>query len=275
MILLRKKCLLAIFSFCLLITGSAQVLRIDNISVQAGNAPALYSLFANTFQLPSLSHYQPLAGLAAGQVWLGNTVLSFTKGNTDTAFFSRLSLEPLQHGEALVQTLAGFGIMLNPPESVTHTNKEGEQFAWKTMGVRDLCSEWLAVVIADALTPALFTSQRAGAKKIFAEKEGGTLGLLAVQKIVLTTADAAKTLQAWVSIPGVQRMADIGFRLIDGPVILVEKGNQHAVKEIVVQVRSLAAAELFLQKNGLLQKEGNKTLIRPAVVQGLRIVLEQ
>lgn len=274
MIFLRKKGLLSLFSVCLLLTGSAQVLRLDNITVQTGKPATLYSLFTNTFQLPVLYRYQPGITSSAGMVWLGNTALSFTGGDKDTAFFSHLSLEPLQHGEALIQTLTGFGITLNPPAMITHTSTEGEKHSWKTIGVRDLCSEWVQVVIADALNPAFFARQRAGAKKMFAEREGGTLGLRSVQKIILTTTDAAKNLQAWVSIPGVQRMADIGFRLIDGPVILVEKGNYNAVKELVVQVQSLAAAESFLLQNGLLQKEGNKTLILPAAVQGLRIQLE-
>lgn len=275
MIFSRKKCLLSLFSVCLLLTGSAQVLRVDNITVQASKPAILYSLFANTFQLPALYRYQPGSNASAGMVWLGNTALSFTGGDKDTAFFSHLSLEPLQHGEALIQTLTEFGITLNPPDRITHTSTEGENLSWKTIGVRDLCSEWLQVVITDALNPAFFANQRTIAKKIFSEKEGGTLGLRSVQKIILTTTDAAKSLQAWVSIPGVQRMADIGFRLIDGPVILVEKGNYNAVKELVVQVQSLSAAESFLQQKGLLQKEGNKILVLPAAVQGLRIRLEE
>lgn len=275
MIFLRKKCFLPIVSVCLLLTGSAQVLRVNHITLQTSKPSTLYSLFANTFQLPVLYPYQPGSAASAGMVWLGNTALSFTGGDKDTAFFSHLSLEPLAHGEALIQTLTGFGITLNPPDMITHTSTKGEKHSWKTIGVRDLCSEWLQVAIADALNPALFTNQRAIAKKIFAEKEGGSLGLRSVQKIMLTTKDAAKSLQAWVSIPGVQRMADIGFRLIDGPVILVEKGNSNAVKEVVMQVTSLAVAESFLQQNGLLAKEGNKTLIRPDALQGLRILLEQ
>jgi len=275
MIFLRKKGLLSLFSVCLLLTGSAQVLRVDHITVQTSQPATLYSLFANTFQLPVLYPYQPDNTASAGVVWLGNTALSFTSGDKDTAFFSHLSLEPLQHGEALIQNLAGFGITLNPSVMVTHTSKEGEKHSWKTVGVRDLCSEWIQVVIADALHPAFVARQRAEAKKMLTEKEGGTLGLRSVQKIILTTTDAAKNLQAWVSIPGVQRMTDIGFRLIDGPVILVEKGKYNAVKEMVVQVQSLAAAESFLLQKGLLQKEGNNTLILPAAVQGLRILLEQ
>lgn len=275
MIFLRKKCLLFLLSVCLLVTGSAQVLRVDNITVQTNKLPVLYTLFANTFHLPVLYRYQPGRAASAGMVWLGNMALSFTGGNKDTAFFSNLSLEPLQHGEALTQTLTGFGITLNPPDMVTHTGTEGENLSWKTIGVHDLCSEWLQVVIADAINPTFFANQRTTAKKIFTENGGGALGLRSVQKIILTTTDAAKSLQAWVSIPGVQRMADIGFRLIDGPIILVEKGNYNAVKELVVQVQSLAAAESFLQQNGLLQKEGNKTLIHPAAVQGLRIRLEE
>lgn len=275
MIFFCKKCVLSLLSACLLLTGSAQVLRVDHITVQTSKPATLYSLFANTFQLPVLYRNEPGSNTSAGMVWLGNTALSFTGGDKDTAFFSNLSLEPLQYGESLIQTLKGFGITLNPPETLTHTSTEGEKHSWKTIGVRDLCSEWVQVVIADALNPAFFAKQRSIAKKMFAEKEGGTLGLRSVQKIILTTTDAAKNLQAWVSIPGVQRMADIGFRLIDGPIILVEKGHHNAVKELVVHVQSLAAAESFLLQNGLLQKEGNKTLILPAAVQGLRILLEQ
>jgi hypothetical protein len=275
MIFIRKKYLLSVFSVCLLVTGSAQVLRVDNITVQAGKAETVYSLFANTFQLPVLFRYQPAGAVKTGKVWLGNMALSFTGADKDTAFFSSLSLEPLQHGEALIQTLTGFGISLNPPDMITQPGTEGEELNWKTIGVRDLCSEWLQVVIADVLNPSFFASQCATAKKLFTESGGGALGLRSVQKIILTTTDAAKSLQAWVSIPGVQRMADIGFRLIDGPIILVEKGHYNAVKELVVQVQSLAAAESFLQQKGLLQKEGNKTLILPAAVLGLRIRLEE
>ncbi len=275
MILVGKKYFLSVFSVCLLATGSAQVLRVDNITVQTDKAKVLYSLFTNTFQLPELFRYQPAGSAVSGMVWLGNTALSITGGDKDTTFFSTLSLEPLQQGEALIQTLTGFGITLNSPEKSSYTSVQGENISWKTIGVRDLCSEWVNIAISDAPRPSLFASYRTAAKKIFAERAGGTLGLQAVQKIILTTADAAKSLQAWVSIPGVQRMADIGFRLIDGPVILVEKGNYNAVKEIVVQVTSLAVAESFLQQNGLLQKEGNKTLILPAAVQGLRILLEE
>lgn len=275
MVFLRNKYFLSFFSVFLLLTGSAQVLRVDNITVEAGKAETIYSLFANTFQLPVLFRYQPAGAAETGKVWLGNMAVSFTRSDKDTAFFNKLSLEPLQHGEALIQTLTGFGISLNPPDIITQPGTEGEQCNWKTIGVRDLCSEWLQVVIADALNPAFFASQRANAKKVFAEKEGGALGVRSVQKIILTTTDAAKSLQAWVSIPGVQRLADLGFRLIDGPVILVEKGHYNAVKELVVQVQSLAAAESFLLQKGLLQKEGNKTLILPAAVQGLRILLEQ
>lgn len=275
MVFLRNKYFLSFFSVCLLVTGSAQVLRVDNVTVQAGNAETVYSLFANTFQLPVLFRYQPAGAAETGKVWLGNMALSFTRADKDTAFFSKLSLEPLQHGEALIETLTGFGISLNPPGMITEPGIEGEKLSWKTIGVRDLCSEWLQVVMADASNPAFFASQRATVKKIFTESGGGALGLRSVQKIILTTTDAAKSLQAWVSIPGVQRLADIGFRLIDGPVILVEKGHYNAVKELVVQVQSLAAAESFLQQKGLLQKEGNKTLILPAAVKGLRIRLEE
>lgn len=201
-----------------------------------------------------LFRYQPAGAAEAGKVWLGNMALSFTGGvkDKDTSFFRNLSLEPLQHGEELMQSLAGFGIPLNPPGMITHSGTDGENLSWKSIGVRDLCSEWLEVAITDALHPALFAGQRTVAKKILTERAGGTLGLQAVQKIILTTTDAAKSLQAWVSIPGVQRMADIGFRLIDGPTILVEKGNYNAVKEVVIQVKSLAVAEAFLLQNGLL-----------------------
>ncbi len=113
------------------------------------------------------------------------------------------------------------------------------------------------------------------ARKIFAEEEGGPLGIIGLKKIIIGSSNFEKTVHAWISIPGAKKTGDNHFSFFDGPEIVVEKAEKDGIKEIQVQVRSMEAASKFLTENHMLSMQNNTTLIDPEKLYGLRIVLQQ
>lgn len=269
-----KKYLISVFFSFMLQYVNAQVLGVENLTIRTTRARKLFLLFTDSLGLPAVFNYQLMGTEPGGRIWMGNTAFSFTEAAAGiTGLFSEISLEPVQHGGVLLETLKNYGIAHREPESIPCKVKNEEKPCWKNIGLTDLLADAWKVVITDDINPVFLSDQKKKAKKIFSERAGGSLGIVGVKQLVIGTTDPEKTGQAWVSIPGAKRKESNLFRFIEGPEIGLIKTATNEIKEIRIQVRSQAIAAAFLLQKGLLKKEGDLTLIDPAVMNGLRIVL--
>ncbi len=274
---MRKVLFIFYFISCSLFTG-AQIAKVEHLNAHTIHATELFDLFKTTFRLPVVYDYQEFGNFSSGGLWLGNITLEFVnyRGlNTETALFKGIALEPVQHADTILRMLDEFSIPHNTPVPARFKVDNVEKTYWTNIGLKDLSTENLRVFICDYTDRSFVNNPKKAARKIFAEEEGGPLGIIGLKKIIIGSSNFEKTVNAWVSIPGAKKTGENHFSFFDGPEIVVEKAEKDGIKEIQLQVRSMETAAKFLTENHMLSMQNNTTLIDPEKLYGLRIVLQQ
>jgi len=253
------------------------VKKVDHVAISSEDPAALYKLFTGSLGLPVAWSYAQYPGFATGGVHAGNVNLEALRfgppANTATpgAIYYGIVLEPYQLAES-VPELEKRGAEPGKPQVQT-TQVGGKQVpAWTNVTLKALCGPEYTVYLCE-YTPQM-KSALAGKHTTGPQ---GSLGIVSVEKIVVTSKDAASLRAAWsTALAPAALSADGGLAIGDGPAIQIDQGGADAITTLVFRVASLATAKSALEAAGLLGTASASALTADAAkVQGLRLVFVQ
>lgn len=226
----------------------------------------LLSLFGTILDLPISWPKQTSSFATFAWIHVGNTDLEFwaAKSNADLPPGSQ---PPVIHGFALdpidlttsIADLARDGIQCKPPRAYQTQDASGLQVTNFTSSVvLDLSSESCCIFFcawepegtifpwAERLTAA---GRRSRDQRELLKRKGGSLGLVGLSEIELSTATRAAEVEKWRTLTGSQGSpmaltSDINLRLVSG--------THRAIQSLTFEVRSLEVAKTFLMSKNLL-----------------------
>jgi hypothetical protein len=291
--MIRKRMAVAIIltAAILGIRSFAQIRRVpvirqlDHILIQSSDPKALFSFFSDTLQLPTAWPISENQGYITGGIGAGNLNLeifrypetSRTPGRSpaDTQY-SGLAFEPYQLNDSL-RELQLRGIPYSPPEPYLSTLPNGSRgVAWTTVALHTFSRPGMSVFLYE-YSPAFLkvdVTRKQLANRLTLQN-GGSLGLLSVDEIVIDSTNPKKDNASWRRLLG--KASSSGSWLAGaGPTIRIASGTQDCIREIILQVESLDRAKVFLKKGSLLGPvSGKGILLNRGKVQGLRIRIKE
>lgn len=253
------------------------VRKVDHVAISSEDPAALFKVFSETLGLPVAWQYMDYPGYSTGGVQAGN-----------------VNIESLHFGEPANTADPGamlFGIVLEPypleqsvPELKARGAEPGKEepqtmevngqqvTLWTNVTLKALCGPEYIVYLCEY-------GEEAAKRLEEGKKEGplGTLGVMSVEKIVITSTRTDELQKTWSRVMAPNSVDGKGMIMIgDGPAIQIKEGKKDAIESLVIKVKSLSKAKSALEKAGMLGKASNDQLtIDPARVQGLDIVLVQ
>lgn len=258
-------------------TATPVVKTVDHVAISSEDPAALYKLFTGSLGLPVAWSYARYPGFSTGGVHAGNVNIESlhfgppAKTSSPGAMYYGIVLEPYPLAES-VPELKARGVMPGKAQ-VTMTEVGGKQVpAWTNVTLKALCGPEYVVYLCE------YTPQMKAALE-GKETSGplGPLGVVSVEKIVVTSKDAAALRDTWSTAMAPDVMsADGALAMGDGPAVQVDQGDGEAFTTLVFKVASLETAKAALSDLGLLGEATTSRLtIDPAKVQGLQMVFVQ
>jgi len=234
--------------------------QIDHFFIQSAESERLFRLFRDDFQLPEAWPYQRYGGFASGGVTLGDAAFEFVTMPTPDGAPPAMNRRGIPHAEPVPFKYAAGG---------------QEHVIWINVFFAGLPPENVFVFACDYVARAKVVAERMAAAAELARRDGGPLGVVAVEEIVLGVASVAAAAAPWTRlIPGPQSPNELVFSFPAGPRLRVVEAAAPGVRHVVIRVKSLARAEQFLAGKGMLgDKAAGWPRIAPAAVGGLDIRL--
>lgn len=131
-----------------------------------------------------------------------------------------------------------------------------------------------SIFVNDNLKSARAVARRQTGAEEFERRKGGPLGALSVVELVIGVEDLDAALAQWRKVLGSATQESQGIITMPaGPAMRFVRAPSGVIAEMVVRVRSLDQAKLFLAGKGWLGSVGEDILIAPTAVGGLRIRL--
>lgn len=254
--------------------------QIDHFFIQSAESERLFRLFRDDFLLPEAWPYQRYGGFASGGLMLGNAALEFVTmptpdGAPPPTEFKGIAFEPAGDAAAAVAAMDRHGIPHAEPVPFKYSAGGQEHVIWINVFFAGLPPENVFVFICDYVARAKVAAERATAAAELARRDGGPLGVIAVEEIVLGVESVAAAAAPWTRLlPGPQSPNKLAFSFPAGPRLRVIEAAAPGVQHVKVRVKSLARAEQFLAGKGMLGEQAAGWLrIAPAAVGGLDIRL--
>jgi catechol 2,3-dioxygenase-like lactoylglutathione lyase family enzyme len=118
----------------------------------------------------------------------------------------------------------------------------------------------------------------AESRKLAAEelerRGGGPLGAVATEEIVVEARDALAETSRWQCLlDPIEPTGEGVWRIGDGPLVRIVEGSADRIQAVVWRVRSLDAAQSWLERESLLGRDGDGLTIAPQATQGVEIRL--
>jgi hypothetical protein len=254
-----------------------EVRQVDHILVESSDPRALFSFFTETLQLPVAWPVSENQEYVSGGVGTGNVNLElfrYAARKIPEARYSGLAFEPYPLADAL-RRLQMLAIPYSPPEPYTSTLPNGSQgVAWTTVSLPSFSKPGMSIflyVYSPVFLKVDVLRKQLGNRLILSN--GGPLGLLSVDEILIETTRLKSDRQAWSLLLG-KPTGSGSLRAGSGPAIRLVQGSADRIREIIFKVQSLDRAKAFLRKNKALGSVlPTRMCISPARVQGLRISL--
>jgi catechol 2,3-dioxygenase-like lactoylglutathione lyase family enzyme len=103
---------------------------------------------------------------------------------------------------------------------------------------------------------------------------GGPLGARTTVEIVVEARDAAAEISRWQCLlDPIEPTAEGVWPIGDGPLLRVVEGPADRIQALVWRVRSLDAAQSWIERESLLSRDGDGPMIAPEATQGVEIRL--
>lgn len=263
---------------------------VDHIMVRVEEAEPLLILFSEIFGLPVSWPLQRKEFANYAWVTLGNTNLEFwaAANNADLPsdqtlpLFSGFALNPPDLS-ASISLLEDRGITCKPPRPFFTTNQQGEQVTNFTNSVildisNSVCCVFFCKWGADGTifpwTERLTTEERRCREQWHLDQcGGGSLGVIRLAEVAIATPDMSKTRQQWQAITG---QSSDAFDLGRGITLTLHAGKTVQITFIVLAVRSLSVARVYLASHSMLGADSNDEIsIRASACSNLCIRLKE
>lgn len=254
-------------------TASAPVVaKIDHVGVLADDADTLFTLFAETFQLPVVWPMTDYGGFASGGVRVGNLDLEFLRAAGGVRRFV-LPDRPARYW------ILGWRPTGSVANSVARLAARGIPFREETPGpfytnvtLTDLSpGSW---VFLCHYQPEWYHRYPALAEQ-FQERRGGPLGVADAAEVTVGVREFAQAEQRWGRLLAPTMPERPGtWQVGDGPAVRLESDDRDAISTLTLQVRDLEQAARFLREQGLLgDVSAERVLLAPDRLGSLRLNL--
>ena len=264
-------------------SASAQpaiVRGIDHFFATSANPEPLYHLFRDTLGLPEVYPFRNYGDFASGVVSVGNVLFevvtwSVPAGERLPTELKGIAFEPNGTVEESLSRLSKYGFAPQKPDSVKFPDQNGTPaLAYVNIpldGPAGLPPTSASIFINDNLgSPRAVARRKTGAEEL-GRRQGGVLGAVAVDELVIGVEDPQATVAKWRRLLGspVGQTGDVITWPI-GPATRFARAPRGAILEMVVRVRSLANARQVLEAKGMVLHEGGRLFIDPSRVEGLK-----
>jgi hypothetical protein len=263
---------------------------VDHVMIRLLDIDPLLSLFTDVFGLPVSWPKQSSSFATFAWVHVGNTELELwaSASNSD---LPKESQPPLIHGfalepvdlEASVAHLTQAGFQCKSPRHYQTKTADGALTTNFTNSVLlDFSSESCCIFFCawnpdgtiypwkERLTAA---ERRSRGQVELAKCGGGTIGLIGLSAIEMSTPDLSAAEKNWRLLTG---SADTEIELTVDMVLRLAQGSHQVIQSLTFDVRSLESARDFLSANGLLGTSSEHELsLESTAADGLRIKFRQ
>lgn len=255
------------------------VRQVDHVLIEAHDASALFSLLAETLQLPIAWPMADYGGFASGGVFLGNVNLEVVKASSARAFehdarFKGLALEP-EPLDACLAELEQRGIVHGRPAPFRSRDADGELATrWTTVALPSVSNDALEVFLCE------YASSQAAKRAVWSEqlraRSGGPLALVSLRTIVCGATNLERSRARWRELLGPSGATPAEFLLRAGPALRVVAASSDEIVGVVLEVESLLRAREVLSPLGLLGEVRSDSLVLGGPrLQGLSVTLVQ
>ncbi len=257
--------------------------QVDHILIESSDPNVLFEFFTRTLELPVAWPLTDYSGFTSGGAAAGNVNIEILRYVTPTgsaaekpptARFIGVALEPTPLVDSL-QQLRARGVVYNTPEPYPSTLPDGSRgTSWTTVALPQLSKSGLSVFLCEYspafLNVAIRRNQLGGQLVLNA---GGPLGVESVGEIILALRDFKGERSRWQEllapiIPSSKAVWQLG----NGPAIQLVPGRKDQILRMILNVKSLDRAKLFLREKHLLGPvSATEIALDPTAVQGLDI----
>jgi hypothetical protein len=256
--------------------------QIDHVRIASNEAKELFELLSVALRLPVVWPMSDYGGFASGGVAVGNVNLEVVDvdaeaGDAAKSRWTGFALEPAPL-ETSLRELDARGI----PHGAAAPFRKWElgkfpTTLWTTVSLPTVSSDACEIFFCEYAEDVAARRQRL--LKELESRDGGPLGIRSVREIVLGARDVARARAAWQQLLDPTEAIEAGaWPVGGGPAIRVVQADKDGIQGLVIEVKSLAAARLFLKSIELVGSDGpggitlggsqleglNVTLVEPA-----------
>ncbi len=267
-----------LFSMCFVLTFTsihAQVNKIEHFFASSPKPEKLFDFFSRELGLPVLWSFQSFGDFASGGVTFGNVAFELvTFKGADSTSFNGIALEPKKHMEEFQKELDKLGIDHDTIDN-SNVSKDfnGTLRGWSTLTPKALLPDEANLFVCDYKSrQQVAENRKKGADKL-KEVNGGELGIILLKEIVIGSTDPGNYERQLLKLPDLKKNGEL-FTFIEGPALRLQKCAKNRISKIVINVKSLTSAKLFLESKKILGKvTPNSVFISPLAIDGLEIEL--
>ena len=265
-------------SVCFVLTFTrihAQVNKIEHFFASSPKPEKLFDFFSGELGLPVLWSFQSFGDFASGGVTLGNVAFELvTFKGADTTSFNGIALEPIRHMEEFEKELDRLGIAHDTIDnSNVSKGLNGTLRGWSTLTPKNLLPDEANLFVCDYKSRQQVAEKRRKGADRLEEVNGGELGIILLKEIVIGSTDPGIYEKQMLKLPDLKKTGEL-FTFIEGPSLRLQKCEKNWISKIVIVVKSLKSAKLFLESKKILGKvAANSVFISPLAIDGLEIEL--
>lgn len=254
------------------------VRQIDHILIASSQAKELFSLLAETFQLPVAWPMSDYGRFASGGVAVGNVNLEIIKESEPAADavksrWTGFALEPAPLRISLAE-LDARGVRHGAPAPFRSKLPDGS-FAtkWTTVALPDVSSD--AVEVFFCQYEGELPARRRRLVEQLRSRDGGPLSVHSIREIVYGARDGKRLQEHWQKLlDPIQASAEGVWPIGAGPAIRVIQADKDGIRGLAINVTSFEQARRFLKEHGLLGAEQSDSLTAAgSLLQGLNVTL--
>jgi hypothetical protein len=236
--------------FVLLFTiTQAQVNKIEHFFASSPKAEKLFQFFSKDLELPVVWKYQTWGDFASGGVTLGNVAFELvTFKGAETTSFNGIALEPRHHMEEFEKELDKLGISHDTIDnSNVSKDSTGVLRGWSLFTPKNVLPHEANLFVCDYKQRQRIIDNRKMASDKLRETNGGGLGIISMNEIVINTTDFKKYDERFTKLPGVTKVKSGLFSFSEGPDLRLQQDEKNRIPKIVIKVSSLEKAKAFLK----------------------------
>jgi hypothetical protein len=268
--------IIIVLSFLCCTSAKAQIDKVEHFYVSSAHAEKHFHFFKDAFHLPVVWDYLPWGNFSSGGLTLGNAVIEFVKSEHSTQTgFAGIGLQPHGSAENTIATLNAANVIHDDIIPFIFTLDNGaKDTAWEIAHVKNMLPENVDFLFCDYKHRKEIQKGRDDASDSLSLLNGGPLGIMGVQAIVIGCKNVAVCSNELAKLPGIKRAENNLFQFDSGPAIQLMSSDNDGIDKIVVKVSSLNKARQYLQSNNLLGTATNNSLyINSEAIEGLKIQL--